>query len=133
MRGCGMDVRAAVEYAKRLVNKALVRSRCVLLGGHPFHRFRIWLRYGHAERLQLTLDIRHLVREWIVLYDLRIIVGRDILALAPLENVAEHPERGIRFAVERVAARQRDQATRSRPAIALQVVVVRDAVLAFGE
>ena len=52
--------------------------------------------------------------------------------LATLENIPEHPQRMVRFAVQGVALGNGDQPGGRRALVALHVVVVTDAVVAFG-
>src|SRR5882724_2352034 len=51
--------RPGLEESHRFLNQAGALARCILLRGHPRHRFRIRLRHRRSHRLQPLLRVRH--------------------------------------------------------------------------
>jgi len=74
-----------------------------------------------------------LVAKGIVFYQQRVVAARDVFPLALFKYIAQHPQRLVRLAVQRVAIHKWSQPPRRCPPVALYVVIVGDAELAFRQ
>src|SRR5216683_3574297 len=74
-----------------------------------------------------------MTRKRIILHNLPVVKRRHLFVLALLENVAEHPQHFVRLAVEWVAFGDREQPCRRRALVALHIIEIADAVVAFRD
>src|SRR5208283_3960923 len=131
---CGrMHIWGVVQHSDALVDKVFLWTWRVLFRGHPLEGLRVRLRNRHPKILQLLLGWSVVARQGIILHNLCVVVSRQVFAFALLENVTEHPQRGVGFTVERVTPDQGNKASRSGTSIPFDIVIIRNAELAFSQ
>ena len=128
-----------MEDSCRFVENARVAPVDGALFLHPSQRLRIRLRNRGVESDKLLLGLGGEIGKRVIAHDSGVVLCRNFLlfTLADLfENVTEHPERLIGFAVERIAIAHLHQSG-GRRAVGrhspLDVVVVADSEVAFRQ